>query len=334
MLKNTLVWYYLHKKLMALVMTMVAAITTAALIFAHDCYNSALFKNQEGEYKVRLERPVSLNEFEKRFVSVASDSGIEFQYLNVGSGRGTCNTSCYSTYLSKPTARYMYGSLPENPGEIMQYVSVVNDVESDINLFEIDFKVTGCGLLEYCDADYVLYPSDFEANVGSVEYFSTKIQGSNKKDFRVIVEKSLGNAEIQAFTGIDIDSVMSRKNVIISYIVLIVSSIVFAVIIVKIAIEMQKKDIFVYFVCGGNIRKIIQAYWFSALLLTIIAEALGLAVFEVLKPLNIFTYSECSSRIPATLVLVTQSITISISVFLSVKTVCKRLSRNFREVMS
>lgn len=334
MTRNILAWFGIHKKLSLLIVLMISTITCTLLILVHDIYNACLYRDRNGEYRIKYNGTISLSEFQSGFLSEAQDEGIEFISLSVASGQGEMNQWLYSTELIGSNVRYMYGDRPKKAGDCMQYISYFKPL-NDIDLFNQCFDVVGCGMLWNCVADYTLFIADYVQNVNIVEYAGATISpDSDSKKFYSIIRKYYPNAEIKSYDGFNRNEFSARKNMFLSQLVMAMIAIIITAFVVKVVIELQKRDLYIYEVCGGSPSKVSFYYWVTVTIFMALSEFLGAAMFYLIKSFGIITYCENNRHLIYIAALSIEFLIIETVLYKTVRSVCKKIYNDFRRTLS
>lgn len=334
MTRNILAWYRIHKKLSLLIVIMISTISCALLVLVHDIYNACLYRGRDGEFRIKYNETIPLDEFQSSFLNEAQNKGVEFISLSVASGRGDMNQWRYSAELIGSNVRYMYGTRPEKAGECMQYISYFKSL-NDIDMFDRRFDVSGCGMLWNCVADYTLFITDYAQNVNTVEYAGVTISpSSDPKIFCSIVKEHYPSAEIISYDGFNPNEFSSRKNMFLSQLAMAAVSIMVTAFVVKVVVELQKRDIYIYEICGGSPSKVSFCYWVAMTIFTLLSELVGAAAFYLVKAFGIITYSQSSSHWVYIAALSAEFLIVEVVLYNTVRSVCKKIYSDNRRALS
>lgn len=332
MTRNILEWFRLHKKLSIIIVLMISCISCSLLIIANDIYHGCQYKGREGEYRIRLDKAISFEDFENGYLSDFNKNGIELESLSVASGQGNSNQWLYSTELLGEDARFMFGVLPKKTNECMRYSGYSYSLDA-IELFGERFSVTGWGMLWNCVSDYTLFVDDYAKKVGTVEYMGLTIAPESEDAMLSIVMGRCPNAEITDFDGFSSGEFEARRNMLYTQLIIIVISLAFVMMIIGIVVDLQKKDIYVYHLCGGSAGRISVSYLLAISIMPLVSEAIGYCAFCLAKMLGLVTYADKNCVWLYAAVLAAEFLLVEALLILTIKSICKRICENYREAL-
>ncbi len=332
MARNILEWFRLHKKISIIIVLMISCISCSLLIITNDIYFGCQYKGREGEYRIRLNKTVSFEEFENGYLSEFIKNGIELKSLSVASGRGNSNKWLYSAELIGENARFMYGTLPKKTNECMQYIGFT-DFSDTIELFGERFALTGCGMLWNCASDYTLSVDDYAQKVGTVEYMGLTVAPNSEEDMLSIVMDRCPNTEITDFNGFSSGEFEARRNMLYTQLIIIVISLAFVLTIIRIIVDLQKKDIYVYHLCGGSAGRISVSYFLAISIMPLVSEVIGYGAFCFAKSLGLVTFSGENCVWLYIAVLAAELFLVEALLIFTIKSICRRICENYREAL-
>ncbi len=332
MARNILEWFRLHKKLSIIIVLMISCISCSLLIIANDIYYGCQYKGREGEYRIRFDKAVSFEEFVNGYLSEFNKNGVEFESLSVASGQGNSNKWLYSAELIGENVRFMFGALPKKANECMRYFGFTESSDT-MELFGESFAVTGCGMLWNCASDYTLFVEDYAKRVGIVEYMGLTAAPDSEEAMLSIVRARCPDAEITDFNGFSSGEFEARRNMLYTQLMIIVISLAFVMMIIGIVVDLQKKDIYVYHLCGGSAGRISASYFLAISILPLVSEAIGYGAFCLVKSLGLVTFSEENCVWLYIAVLTTELFFVEALLILTIKSICKRICENYREAL-
>lgn len=332
MTRNILEWFRLHKKLSIIIVVMISCISCSLLIIANDIYYGCQYKGRDGEYRIRLDKAISLEDFENGYLFEFNKNGIELESLSVASGQGKSNKWLYSAELIGENARFMFGALPRKPNECMWYSG--NSYSSDaIELFGESIAVTGWGMLWNCASDYTLFVDEYAQKVETVEYMGLTVAPNSQEDMLSIVMDRCPNAEITDFNGFSSGEFEARRNMLYTQLIIIVISLAFVMMIIGIVVDLQKKDIYVYHLCGGSSGRISASYLLAISILPLVSEAIGYGAFCLAKSIGLVTFDDKNCLWLYIAVLAAEFLLVEALLILTIKSICKRICENYREAL-
>jgi len=332
MTRNILEWFQLHKKLSIIIVLMISCISCSLLIIANDIYYGCQYKGREGEYRIRLDNAVSFEEFENGYLSEFDKNGIELESLSVASGKGNSNQWLYSAELIGENARFMFGVLPKKQNECMRY-SGYPKFSDKIELFGESFAITGWGMLWNCASDYTLFVDDYAKKVGAVEYMGLTVAPDSEEAMLSIVRARCPDAEITALNSFSSGEFEARRNMLYTQLIIIVILLAFVMMIVGIVVDLQKKDIYVYHLCGGSSGRISVSYLLAVSILPLISEAIGCGAFCLAKSLGLATFADKNCVWLYAAVLAAEFLLVEALLIPTIKSICKRICKNYREAL-
>ncbi len=332
MTRNILEWFRLHKKLSIIIVLMISCISCSLLIIANDIYFGCQYKGREGEYRIRFDKAVAFEDFENGYLSEFNNNGVELESLSVASGQGNSNKWLYSAELIGENARLMFGALPKKPNESMRYNGFF-DSSDTIELFGESFAVTGWGMLWNCASDYTLFVGDYVKEVGTVEYMGLTAAPDSEDAMLSIVRARCPNAEITDFNGFSIGEFETRRNMLYTQLIIIVISLAFVMMISGIVVDLQKKDIYVYHLCGGSAGRISVSYFLAISILPLVSEAIGYGAFCLAKKLGLVTFADKNCVWFYIAVLTVELFFVEALLILTIKSICRRICENYREAL-
>ncbi len=332
MARNILEWFRLHKKISIIIVLMISCISCSLLIITNDIYFGCQYKGREGEYRIRLNKTVSFEEFENGYLSEFIKNGVELKSLSVASGQGKSNKWLYSSELIGENARFMYGALPQKTNECMQYIGFT-DFSDTIELFGERFAVTGCGMLWNCASDYALFADDYSKRVGNVEFMGLTVALNSEETMLSIVRARCPDAEITDFNGFSSGEFEARRNMLYTQLIIIVISLAFVMMITGIVVNLQKRDIYVYHLCGGSAGRISASYFSVISILLLVSEAIGYAAFYLAKSLYLVTFFDENCVWLYIAVLAVEFFLVEALLILTIKSICRRICKNYREAL-
>ncbi len=332
MTRNILEWFRLHKKLSIIIVLMISCISCSLLIIANDIYFGCQYKGREGEYRIRFDKAVAFEDFENGYLSEFNNNGVELESLSVASGQGNSNKWLYSAELIGENARLMFGALPKKPNESMRYNGFF-DSSDTIELFGESFAVTGWGMLWNCASDYTLFVGDYVKEVGTVEYMGLTAAPDSEDAMLSIVRARCPNAEITDFNGFSIGEFETRRNMLYTQLIIIVISLAFVMMISGIVVDLQKKDIYVYHLCGGSAGRISVSYFLAISILPLVSEAIGYGAFCLAKSLGLVTFADKNCVWFYIAVLAAELFFVEALLTITIKSICKRICNNYREAL-
>ncbi len=332
MIRNILDWFRLHKKLSIIIVLMILCISCSLLIIANDIYYGCQYKGRDGEYRIRLDKAISFEDFENGYLSEFIKNGVELESLSVASGQGSSNQWLYSTELIGENARFMYGALPQKPNECMRYIGF-SDYSDTMELFGERFAVTGCGMLWNCASDYTLFVDDYAKRIGEVEYMGLTAAPNSEEAMLAVVRARCPNAEITGFNGFSSGEFEARRNMLYTQLIIIVISLAFIMMIIGIVVNLQKKDIYIYHLCGGSAGRISVSYFLAISILPLVSEAIGYGAFCLVKSLGFVTFSDENCVWLYIAVLAAELFLVEALLILTIKSICRRICENYREAL-
>ncbi len=330
MTRNILEWFRLHKILSIIIVLMISCISCSLLIIANDIFYGCQYKGREGEYRIRFDKPISFEEFENEYLSEFNKNGVELESLSVASGKGNSNKWLYSAELIGENARFMFGALPKKSNECMKYMGF-SDYSNTMELFGERFAVTGLGMLWNCASDYTLFADDYAKRIGTVEYMGLTVAPNSEEAMLAVVRARCPGAEITDFNGFSRGEFESRRNMLYTQLIIIVISLAFVLMIIGIIVDLQKKDIYVYHLCGGSAGRISVSYFLAISILPLISEAMGYGAFCIIKSLGLVTFSDENCVWLYIAVLAVELFFVEALLILTIKSICKRICENYRE---
>ncbi len=325
-------WFRLHKKLSIIIVLMISCISCSLLIIANDIYYGCQYKGREGEYRIRLDKAVSFKDFENGYLSEFIKNGVELESLSVASGQGSSNQWLYSAELIGENARFMYGALPQKPNECMRYFGF-SESSHTMELFGESFAVTGCGMLWNCASDYTLFIDDYAERVRIVEYMGLTAAPDSEEAVLSIVRVRSPNAEITGFNGFSTGEFEARRNMLYTQLIIIVISLAFVLMIIGIVVDLQKRDIYVYHLCGGSADRISVSYFLAISILPLVSEAIGYGAFCITKLLGLVTFSDENCVWLYIAVLAAELFLVETLLILTIKSICRKICENYREAL-
>lgn len=332
MTPNILEWFRLHKKISIIIVLMISCISCSLLIIANDIYFGCQYKGREGEYRIRFCKTVSFEDFEKGYLSDFNKNGIELESLSVASGKGNSNKWLYSAKLIGENARFMFGSLPKRPNECMRYSGNSYSLDK-IELFGESFAVTGWGMLWNCASDYTLFVDDYVKRIGTVEYMGLTVAQNLEEDMLSIVRTRCPNAEITDFNSFSSGEFAARRNMLYTQLIIITISLAFVMMIIGIVVNLQKRDIYVYHLCGGSAVRISVSYLLAVSILPLISQAIGYGAFCLAKSFGLVTFADEKCVLLYIAVLATEFFLVETLLILTIKSICRRICENYREAL-
>ncbi len=332
MIRNILEWFRLHPKLSIVIVLMFSCVSCSLLIIANDIFYGCQYKGREGEYRIRFDKAVSFEDFENEYLSEFCKNGIELESLSVASGKGSSNQWLYSTELIGENARFMFGALPKKPNECMQYIGYT-EASDTIELFGEGFSVTGWGMLWNCVSDYTLFADDYAKRIGAVEYMGLTAAPNSEEAMLTVVRAHCPDAEITDFNGFSSGEFEARRNMLYTQLIIIVISLAFVMMLIGIVVDLQKKDIYVYHLCGGSAGRISLSYFPAISILPLISDVIGYGTFFFAKSLGLVTFSDENCVWLYIAVLAAELIFVEALLILTIKSICRRICKNYREAL-
>ncbi len=332
MTRNILEWFRLHKKISIIIVLMISCISCSLLIIANDIYYGCQYKGREGEYRIRFDKAVSFEEFENEYLSEFNKNGVKLESLSVASGQGSSNKWLYSAELIGENARFMFGALPKKPNECMRYIGF-SDYSDTMELFGERFAVTGCGMLWNCASDYTLFVDDYAKRIGEVEYMGLTVAPNSENAMLTVVRARCPDAEITDFNGFSSGEFEARRNMLYTQLIIIVISLAFVLTIIGIIVDLQKKDIYVYHLCGGSAGRISMSYLLAISILPLVSEVIGYGAFCFAKSLGLVTFSDENCVWLYIAVLAAEFFLVEALLILTIKSICRRICKNYREAL-
>lgn len=337
MIKNILAWHKENSFYSIVLVIILVAISYVCLILSHYFYYTITWigmeENVANIYYVELANGSPIETINEDLLPEIQHNIPRLKSVCVAYEQGEYNDHLYATPLIGTNTIMTWGKLPSDE-QIMQFYDP--DLFRSVTLNEKTFPVSGYGTIRRCLSDYTLSYKTYQQLIDRVDYiqlvFEDDLNSKEYEQLSLIMKKSFGNAcTLQRYTGINKNALRSSKNMLISSLVLIVLSLSSSMMFVSILINLQKKEIFIFSLCGASNKIIIVSYWFIYVMLSCFSLLIGIIAYIVTNNLSLYNYSDKDLKYPIVFGCFFYILSTAISAFIAARKAIRNIANNYKE---
>ena len=339
MIRNILAWHKENHFYSIVLVIVLCAISYVCLILSQYFYFTLTYigmdENVTNIYYVELRDDSKIEFVNEELLPEIEHKLPQLSSACVAYEQGEYNVHLYSTTLIGTDTIMTWGSFPSDD-QIMQFCDP--DLFRNVTLKEKDLTVSGHGTIRRCLSDFTLSYHTYQQLVNSVDYiqfvFEDKLNPEEYQQLSSIMKNSFGNdCTLQRYTGINKSAWRSSKNMLISALVLILLSLSSSMMFVSILINLQKKEIFIFTLCGASNTRITAAYWFIYVVLSCFSLILGIIVYAVTNNLELYNYSNKNLSFPVMFGCAFYILCTAVSAFIAARKAIRHIKNNYKEAV-
>lgn len=318
-------------------------ISYVCLVLTHYFYYTVTYSGMEqfesnvsNTFHITLHQEADSDAVAKQFLPEINERIPSLLSCCCAYGSGEYNDHQFATSLYGTNHIITWGAYPTTSNEVLQFAN--SEQFRDCDIQGHTFHIAGYGTIRRCLSDYTFSYDTYNELIKKTDYvqmvFSRPLSFREMRFLKSAVYDFFGSDCVFSRNwGIQEGAWRSARNMIFLSAVLVIFSIFSAAMFIKIIMELQSKEIFLFQSSGARRNRLVWAYCSAYIIISACSFLLGFLSYIITKERGLFQFSELGVGVPACIGAVFYFLSVSAAALITVKRSAKHISENYRRVV-